>query len=113
MDTIKKYQTAILDFLNTYAEDRYAKDPSGIGTQVIADKENHHYQLIRFGWSEEKHVHYTPLHFNIKDEKVWIHLNQTEEMVGDELIKRGVPKSSIVLAFHPKELRIYTGFAET
>ena len=34
-------------------------------------------------------------------------------MVGDALIERGIPKSDIVLAFHPKDMRHYTGFAET
>lgn len=111
MDTIEKYHQAILDFLSAYAKEMYANDPSGIATQVIADKMTRHYLLLRFGWNKERHVHYTPFHFNIEDNKVWIQLNNTEAQVADELMKRGIPKSAIVLAFHPKELRVYTGFA--
>lgn len=111
MDKIKKYEIAILDYLNSYAEDMYSNDPSEIDTVVIADKEKFHYQLIRLGWNNDQHIYYCPFHFNIHNGKAWIQINNTEEMVGDELIKRGIPKSDIVLAFHPKELRQYTGFA--
>ena len=116
MDALKKtekYQEAILDFLNRYAEEMYSDDPSGIETLVVADKENHHYLLLRVGWNDHRHIHYCPFHFDIKNDKVWVQINNTEEMVGDALIERGIPKSDIVLAFHPREMRQYTGFAET
>ncbi|MFK7981644.1 MAG: XisI protein [Saprospiraceae bacterium] len=111
MDRIKKYQKAILDFLSTYAEDIYGNDPSGIETQVIADKKNHHYLLLRLGWSNKKHIHFCPFQFDIKNDKIWIQVNNTETMVADELMQRGVPKSAIVLAFHREDMRQFTGFA--
>jgi len=111
MDKVKKYQIAILDFLNSYAKEVYDNDPSAIETQIIADKENHHYLLLRLGWSGHQHVHHCPFQFDIKNEKIWVQVNNSEEMIGDELIKRGVPKSAIVLAFYAQEMRQYTGFA--
>jgi len=112
MDKINKYQQAIIDYLDYYKEEMYSRDTSGVETQVVADKEKHHYQLVRLGWSDGRHVYYCPLHFDIKDGKVWVQLNNTEEMVGDELISRGVAKSDIVLGFHHESMRGYTGFAE-
>lgn len=111
MDKIKKYESAIINFLSSYAEEMYAQDPSGLETQVVIDQKNAHYLLLRVGWSGSRHFFYCPLHFDIKNGKVWINVNNTEEMVGDELVKRGVPKTDIVLAFHPEDLRQYTGFA--
>ena len=111
MDKVKKYQSAILDFLTSYAKEMYGNDPSGIETQVITDKEKHHYLLLRLGWSKQQHIHFCPFQFDIKKEKVWIQINNSEEMVADELINRGVPKSDIVLAFHREDMRQYTGFA--
>ena len=111
MDRIKKYETAILDFLKVYAKEMYDADPSDIETLVVADKENYHYQLVRVGWAEKRQVHYTPIHIDIKNNKVWIQINNTEELVADELVNRGLSKQEIVLAFHPKELREFTGFA--
>jgi hypothetical protein len=51
------------------------------------------------------------LHLDIKGEKIWIHHDGTEIDIADELVKLGVPKSDIVLAFHEPLVRQYTGFA--
>lgn len=49
MDKIKKYEEAVLNFLNSYAKEMYNQDPSGVETFVFSDKEKHHYQLVRNG----------------------------------------------------------------
>ncbi|MEM6319380.1 MAG: XisI protein [Bacteroidota bacterium] len=113
MDTIKKYQNAIVDFLTSYAKEVYGSDPSGITTQVVLDREHYHYLLLRVGWADNRHSHFCPFHFDIINDKVWIQVNNSETMVADELMKRGVPASAIVLAFHREDMRQYTGFAVT
>lgn len=35
----------------------------------------------------------------------------TEEGIANELLRKGVPKEDIVLAFHPPDVRKYTEFA--
>lgn len=110
MDKVKKYEAIIINYLQDYAMG-YANDPSGIKTYVITDKENHNYQLMRVGWRDKHYLHYMLLHFEIKGDKVWIQLNETEDMVGDELINRGIPKSDIVLGFYHESVRPYSGFA--
>lgn len=111
MDKLEVYKKAIVDFLEDYAHEMYSNDPSDIETQVIQDTINHHYQLVRLGWTKGRHIYFPILHIDIKYEKVWIQINNTEEMVGDRLIEKGIPKKEIVLAFHPEHLRQYTGFA--
>ncbi len=106
------YEAILLSFLHDYAEEMYGQDPSGLETQVMADKEGRHYQLLRVGWAHGRFFHACRFHFDIKDEKVWIQVNNTEEMIGDELVKRGIPAEDIVLAFHPPEVRQHTGFGE-
>ncbi len=51
------------------------------------------------------------MHLDIKDGKIWIQYDGTEIGVADELVKLGIPKEDIVLAFHEPLLRQYTGFA--
>jgi hypothetical protein len=51
------------------------------------------------------------LHLDIKDQKIWIQHDGTEIGIADELVKLGVPKSDIVLAFHEPLVRQYTDFA--
>lgn len=110
MDKVKKYENIIINYLEAYAAG-YANDPSGIKTHIIIDREHLHYQLIRVGWREKRYLHYMLMHFEIKDEKVWIQLNETEDMVGDELMERGIPKSEIILGFYHESVRPYSGFA--
>lgn len=110
IDKIKTYQQAILTFLGEYAPNTYSNNPSGIEAQIIADKEKHHYQLLRLGWAHDRFHHSCRFHMDIKGGKVWVQVNNTEEMIGDELVKKGIPAKDIILAFHPERVRKHTGF---
>jgi XisI protein len=108
-EKIKNYQAIILDFLTEQATYRISN--SELENQIVADKENHHYQLLRIGWRKDRYVRACPFHFDIKDGKVWIQQNRTDIEVGDELIARGIPKSDIVIGFLPVEMRSTSGYA--
>ncbi|MEG3439296.1 element excision factor XisI family protein [Pannus brasiliensis CCIBt3594] len=47
----------------------------------------------------------------IKNAKIWIQHDGTEVGIANELVKLGIPKEDIVLAFHEPLIRQYTGFA--
>ncbi|MEZ4962697.1 MAG: XisI protein [Saprospiraceae bacterium] len=99
-----KYEKAIINFLNEYSQIK----PYGfknVNNQVIIDKKNQHYQLIRVGWHERKHVHYAVFHFDIIDDKIWIQQNRTDRPVVNELVELGIPEKDIVVAcFTPVEM---------
>ena len=111
MDKVKKYGAIIMAYLTEYVKPYTESDDESVETQIIADKERHHYQLVRVGWQGEHFFHYCLFHFVIKDGKIWIQKNNTEELVAEELVKMGIPPSDIVVGFKPKEVRKYTGFA--
>lgn len=113
MDKVKRYEEILIAFLQSYVKEMYAQDPSEVETIIISDRDNHHYQLLRVGWTDEQHIFYCPFHFDIKKGKVWIQMNNTETLIGDELVNLGIPQSDIILAFHPEGMREYTGFAVT
>ena len=74
-----------------------------VENQVIVDTKNHHYQLIRMGWHENSHVHYTVFHFNIFDNQVWVQENRTDLRINEELIDFGIPEKAIASGLrHPK-----------
>jgi XisI protein len=50
-------------------------------------------------------------HLDIKDGKIWIQWNGTEDDIAAELVALGVPKHDIVLGFHTPVLRQYTEYA--
>ena len=78
---------------------------------MIADKENHRYQVVTIGWEGKKFIHDCPMHLDIIDGKIWIQRNMTEVELDDELAVFGVPKSDIVLGFLSPKMREYTDFA--
>ncbi|HFA51007.1 MAG TPA: XisI protein [Bacteroidetes bacterium] len=110
MEKIKKYETAIIDFLKEYAAGYQQDKNDPVRTEVVTDSLNHHYQLLRVGWKDRKFHHYCIFHFDIIDGKIWVQANNTEEMVGDELTKRGVPRQDIILGFQPEYTREHSGF---
>lgn len=110
MDKSLKYEQAILNLFEEYAT--FWRTNTGVENHIIADKERHRYQLILVGWQDGKrYVHSVAFHIEIIDGRIWIHQNNTEALIADELIAKGVQKSDIILGFIPPNERIYTGFA--
>ena len=109
MEKIEKLQFAILDFFKEYAKDIRPTNP--VKVQILADKENHHYQLLRVGFKGDKFVHLVVFHFDIINEKIWTQVNNTDILVNEDLEKRGVKKEEMVIGFLPDYMRPHTGFA--
>ena len=111
MANTKKYQKIILQLLHEYASIKSPFWPD-VQNQVIADTQNHHYQLVRLGWDEKKtFIHYVAFHFDIIDGKIWIQANNTDREIADELIALGARREDIVLGFHKPNIRANSGFA--
>ncbi len=109
MDKVKKYEKYILDFLREYTDEAPPLQ-SGVEAQIIADKENYHYQLMYIGWHKDSYYLNIIFHFDIKNEKIWIQENNTDVLVGKYFVEKGVPKSDIVLGMQPEEVRPFTEF---
>ena len=109
MDKITKYQQAILKILNKYAKVEYANVDGE--NRVFIDKENHRYQVVTIGWSGNKFIHDSPMHFDIINGKVWIQKNNTEWDVGKMLEEDGISKKEIVLGFLKPSTREYSEYA--
>ncbi len=108
MDKKIIYQQILLDFLNTES-DKYIE---GIDFQIVKDFENNHYQLVESGWYEKRFIYSVLFHFQIKqNEKVWILVNNTDVLVAEELVKKGIRPSDIVLSYVPERVRQHTGYA--
>jgi hypothetical protein len=109
MATIAQYREYIQDILEEYAshKPRYGD----IEMEIIADTNRDHYQLLSVGWNKLERIHGTLIHIDIRDGKIWIQQDGTEEGIANRLVEQGVPKSDIVLAFHPPYKRPYTDFA--
>ena len=102
MEKVKKYQKAVLEVLNYYASIKSPFMPD-VENKVIIDTKNHHYQLQRIGWYQDRHVHYTVFHFEIRGNKVWVHENRTDVNIDEELIEAGIAPKDIMSGLdHPR-----------
>ena len=105
MDKVETYEWIIIDLLNGYAT-TWESSHRAITNQVIADRDSHHYQLVRFGWiNHEEYLHNCLFHIDIIEDKVWIQENRTDISIAEDLVEMGVSKEDIVLGMLPAELR--------
>jgi hypothetical protein len=63
------------------------------------------------GWNGPQRVHRSVIHVDIRDGKIWVQHDGTEDGIAQELIDAGIPPTQIVLAFHPPDQRNNTRFA--
>lgn len=79
--------------------------------QVIIDENQDIYQLKLIGWDGPRHIYGTVFDLQIKDNKIWVHYDATEDGVVTDLENFNIPKDQIVLGFMPKYKRKYTDYA--
>ena len=111
MDRLNCYRQWIKQAIMGYARLMWEQPVQGLETFCILDDQTEHYLLITAGWENGLRNRYTTLHIRIKDSKIWVEEDRTEDGIAIDLIDAGVPKEDIVLAFNPPEMRHLTEFA--
>ncbi len=108
MDKLEHYRDIVSRIVREYAS--YVPRNGRIETEAVIDRDRDHYEVMHVGWDRQRRVHGSVIHLDIRDGKVWIQYDGTNRPVADELEAAGVPRSDIVLAFHPEEVRPLTGY---
>ncbi len=109
MDSLSTYREAIERVLTVYTEIPYAY--GDLRCEALFDRDRGRYALITVGWNQGKRVHFPLVHIDLIDGKAWIQKDNTEHGVATELVQAGIPKSDIVLAFRPPDVRQHTEYA--
>jgi RimJ/RimL family protein N-acetyltransferase len=78
---------------------------------LITDEQNGHYIWINLSWEKGDRITGITVYVRIRDGKFWIEEDWTEDGIATDLVRAGVPKKDIVLAFHEPGMRQYTDFA--
>jgi len=99
----------IQDILREYGA--YKPSYGEVEVETIFLPAQGHYQLMSVGWHGQSRIHGCQLHVDIKDGKIWIQHDGTEEGIANRLVAAGVPKEDIVLAFQSPFKRKFTEFA--
>ena len=95
--------------LNDYANIRYTYGQ--VDRQTVFDRNKRRFLLMIDGWDNGKRVHGCLIDVQIKNDKLWIERDGTEDGIGLEFERLGVPKSQIVLAWYPEGIREEDGYA--
>ncbi len=107
MDT-EQLSQVVMRVLESYSLLSSPSNP--VQPKLLFDTTHHRYQLLKYGWEGSKRFFYVVVYIDVKDNLIWIQDDNTEVGIASLLLKEGVPKDSIVLAFHPPQLRQYTEF---
>lgn len=78
---------------------------------LIVDEAKAHYIWMNLGWQNGERVNGMTVYVRIRDGKVWIEEDWTEDGIATDLVHAGVPKEDILLAFHEPKMRQYTDFS--
>lgn len=109
MDRLNHYRTLVKQIILEQAE--YAPRIGQIESIPVFDDQSNQYFLVDFGWDRTGRVHSVVLHLQLKNNKIWIERDGTEEGIANHLVVAGIPKEDIVLAFYRPERRAITEFA--
>ena len=109
MDSLATYRQIIQTLLIEYAgiPDTYDNTQNHTIFDVYQDR----YLLVNMGCQGKRHIHDCVIHIEIIEGQVWIQQNNTDQRIGEELVKAGIPREHIVLGFQPLELRPYSKFS--
>lgn len=91
---------------------QYSTITVGEGTEIelIIDRSNGHYLVIFIGWRDQIQVYGSLIHIDIKEDRIWIQRDGTQEGIAQQLVEAGVPPSDIVLGYRSPFVRQFTGF---
>ena len=98
MDKIKKYKNILLKEMQHQAAIPFGNAPE-LHRHLMVGQNEDEFILILKGWQDETYRHGVIFHFQIIEDKVWLHENNTDIDIGSKLAQLGIPKSDIILGF--------------
>jgi hypothetical protein len=111
MDKLTEYPKLIERILSKYIELCHRSHNKDIETFLIVDKPKGHYIWMNLGWQNGDRITGMTVYVRLQNGKFWIEEDWTEEGIAMDLVREGIPKEDIVLAFHDPRMRQYTDFA--
>jgi hypothetical protein len=83
---------------------------NGVESQIVMDDERGHYQLLSVGWNDLERTYSIFVHLDIRQDQIWVQVDNTDYGVADSLARLGIPKANIILGFQVPYKRQYSGF---
>lgn len=111
MEKLEHYRSIIHSLLLEYHDFLKEHTKTDVETEIVRDDVGGQYMIMRIGWRGETRVRRPLFYLRLKNEKIWVEEDNTQEGIVSELCRAGVPEHDIVLGFTPPTLRPLTDFA--
>lgn len=111
MDKVSRYRSLVKHLLTGMAEVSGRCPTPGVETVCAFDDERDQYLLMSVGWAGNRRERGTTLYVRLRDGRIWVEEDWTEDGFANDLLRAGVPREDIVLGFHAPNLRKLTEFA--
>lgn len=114
MEKLNHYRQLVMDYINEIVRlvnEQCPSSATGVDCERVFDESRDHYLLLNTGWSRGKRVRAVTLHVRLRNGKIYVEEDMTEDGIANHLLRNGVPQADIVLAFHPPHMRQHTEYA--
>lgn len=111
MDKLTTQRETVKQILSQYDRlDREQPSP-GVESMISFDELRDQYIWLQVGWDRTGRTCGITVYIRLKQNKIWVEEDLTEDGITQDLLDAGIPKSDIVLGFqHPRD-RSLTDFA--
>ena len=104
MDQIIKFWEIIRSELEKEAKHVYKNQP-GLSNELVISDSGKHLLLITSGWHNRKYNYILVYHFELKDDKIWLSANNTDEDVITKFSKLGIPTDVFYVPFLEDQMK--------
>ena len=111
MEALTEYPNIIARVLEKYRDSYTQGQDDNVEITISQDDARGEYRLAQVGWDSSKRVCDNVFYVRIKNGKIYIEEDWTEEGVVMDFVRAGVPNQDIVLAFNPPFVRHLTDYA--
>jgi hypothetical protein len=108
MDKLAQYREYVQTLLCQYADNDPTEDD--VEVELIFDTDRDRYLWMNVGWQKFDRIYRCIIHFDIKDGKIWLQQNLTDQNLAEQLVDMGVSREDIVLGLQPPYKRQYTDY---
>lgn len=89
----------------------FIKPRPNFRVELVVDESKKRFLLMSEGWYGYRRSYGPMLDVSLRDGKIWINEDNTEEGIPDTLLSKGILAKEIVLGWQPEYKRELTGFA--
>ncbi len=100
MDTTTHYREIVKQVILKYAKLRPSH--GDIRLDAVFDETYNRYALMQVGWDRGRRIRGNLIYVTLQDGKVYVEYDGIEHGITQDLIDKGIPSESMVLAFLPE-----------